>query len=93
LWYHNLVKALKIPLINADRLTLSLLPSPSGDPPTLDVWAADLRDHDERWQRLSQGGVQLFMGLIMEQRISFAFETVFSHFQRHPDGSYTSKEK
>jgi predicted ABC-type ATPase len=93
LWYDNLVNALRIPLINADRLTLSLLPSPSGDPRTLDAWAADLRDHDERWQRLSQEGVQLFMGLIMEQRMSFAFETVFSHFQRHPDGSYTSKEE
>jgi predicted ABC-type ATPase len=93
LWYDNLVNALRIPLINADRLTLSLLPSPSGDPRTLDAWAADLRDHDERWQRLSQEGVQLFMGLIMEQRMSFAFETVFSHFQRHADGSYTSKEE
>jgi predicted ABC-type ATPase len=93
LWYDNLVNALRIPLINADRLTLSLLPSPSGDPPTLDAWAADLRDHDERWQRLSQEGVQLFMGLIMEQGMSFAFETVFSHFQRHADGSYTSKEE
>jgi predicted ABC-type ATPase len=93
LWYDNLVNALRIPLINADRLTLSLLPSPSGDPRTLDAWAADLRDHDERWQRLSQEGVQLFMGLIMEQGMSFAFETVFSHFQRHPDGSYTSKEE
>jgi predicted ABC-type ATPase len=93
LWYDNLVNALRIPLINADRLTLSLLPSPSGDPRTLDAWAADLRDHDERWQRLSQEGVQLFMGLIMEQGMSFAFETVFSHFQRHADGSYTSKEE
>jgi predicted ABC-type ATPase len=93
LWYDNLVRALRMPLINADRLTLSLLPSPSGHPLTLDAWAADLRDRDERWQRLSQEGVQLFMGLIMEQRMPFAFETVFLHFQRHPDGSYTSKEK
>jgi predicted ABC-type ATPase len=33
------------------------------------------------------------MGLIMEQRTSFAFETVFSYFQRHADGGYTSKEE
>jgi hypothetical protein len=45
-------------------------------------WAADLRDNDERWQKLSQEGVQLFMGLIMEQRMPFAFETVFSYLQR-----------
>jgi hypothetical protein len=30
-------------------------------------WAARLRDQDERWQKLSQDGVQLFMGLIMDQ--------------------------
>ena len=30
LWYDNLVRALRIPLINADRLTLSLLPRITG---------------------------------------------------------------
>jgi predicted ABC-type ATPase len=92
-WYDNLVNTLRIPLINADRLTLSLLPAPGGDPLTLRPWAADLRDHDERWQRLSQEGVQLFMGLIMEQRMPFAFETVFSYLKKHADGTYTSKEE
>ena len=56
-------------------------------------WAAEFRDSDERWQRLSQEGVQLFMGLIMEQRIPFAFETVFSYLQKREDGTYSSKEE
>lgn len=56
-------------------------------------WAADLRDNDERWQRLSQEGVQLFLGLIMEQHMPFAFETVFSYLQKHVDGTYSSKEE
>lgn len=92
-WYDKLADILKIPLINADRLTLSILPTPSGEPPVLRSWAADIRDHDERWQRLSQEGVQLFMGLIMEQHMPFAFETVFSYFQKHEDGTYSSKEE
>ena len=66
LWYDQLADGLQIPLVNADRLTLSLLPIPD---PNLKLrpWAARLRDQDERWQKLSQDGVQLFMGLIMDQ--------------------------
>ena len=93
LWYDKLADLLRIPLINADRLTLSILPAPAGDPPVLRPWAAEFRDSDERWQRLSQEGVQLFMGLIMEQRIPFAFETVFSYLQKREDGTYSSKEE
>lgn len=68
---------LQIPLINADRLTLSILPAPKGNPPVLPAWAAALRDKDDRWQRLSQEGVQLFMGLIMAERMPFAFAITF----------------
>lgn len=93
LWYDKLADVLKIPLVNADRLTLSILPVPTGEPPVLRPWAADLRDNDERWQRLSQEGVQLFLGLIMEQHMPFAFETVFSYLQKHEDGTYSSKEE
>jgi predicted ABC-type ATPase len=77
LWYDKLADQLKIPLINADRLTLSILPHPIDAKQTLRPWAAKLRDSDERWQKLSQEGVQLFMGLIMDQHMPFGFETVF----------------
>jgi predicted ABC-type ATPase len=90
LWYDRLADGLQIPLVNAGRLTLSLLPIPD---PNLKLrpWAARLRDQDERWQKLSQDGVQLFMGLIMDQGMSFAFETVFSHWQKQADGTIRSK--
>jgi predicted ABC-type ATPase len=91
LWYDKLADQLRIPLVNADRLTLSILPQPSEGKQTLRAWAANLRDRDERWQKLSQDGVQLFMGLIMEQHMPFAFETVFSYLERQADGSYKSK--
>jgi predicted ABC-type ATPase len=91
LWYERLAGNLKIPLVNADRLTASILPDPTGQPPKLPIWAQQLRDDDERWQRLSQSGVRLFRTLIMSERIPFAFETVFSYWQRQADGSHASK--
>ncbi|MDP9050395.1 MAG: zeta toxin family protein [Acidobacteriota bacterium] len=90
LWYDRLADALEIPLVNADRLTLSLLP-PVAEDQKLKQWAERLRDEDERWQKLSQDGVQLFMGLIMDQGMYFSFETVFSYFQRQSDGTFRSK--
>jgi len=90
LWYDRLADGLQIPLVNADRLTLSLLPPVDADQ-KLKQWAERLRDGDERWQKLSQDAVQLFMGLIMDQGMSFAFETVFSYLEQRPDGSFKSK--
>jgi predicted ABC-type ATPase len=87
LWYDKLADQLRIPLVNADRLTLSILPPPIDQKQTLRPWAANLRDNDERWQKLSQDGVQLFMGLIMDQHMPFAFETVFSYLERQADGN------
>jgi predicted ABC-type ATPase len=90
LWYGRLADGLQMPLVNADRLTLSLLPV-ADENQNLKPWAARLRDEDERWQKLSQDGVQLFMGLIMDQEMSFAFETVFSYFEKQTDGTVRSK--
>ena len=90
LWYDRLADDLQIPLVNADRLTLSLLP-PVGADKKLKAWASRLRDEDERWQKLSQDGVQLFMGLAMDQGMPFAFETVFSYLEAQPDGTFKSK--
>ena len=75
LWYTRLADGLQIPLVNADRLTLSLL-SLADENQKLRHWAARLRDEDERWQKLSQDGVQLFMGLIMDQVMSFAVSRI-----------------
>lgn len=90
LWYERLADKVQMPLVNADRLTLSLLPEPGADR-KLRPWASRLRDDDQRWQKLAQDGVQLFMGLAMNQSMPFAFETVFSYLQRRPDGSFQSK--
>ena len=91
LWYERLVHSLQIPLINADRLTLSILPSPDDRTRRLPDWAQKLRDKDHRWQLLSQESVIAFISLVAEKRMSFAFETVFSHWKKLPDGSYESK--
>jgi predicted ABC-type ATPase len=91
LWYDKLADKVQMPLVNADRLTMSILPPPVGTAQTLRPWAASLRDKDQRWQKLSQDGVQLFMGLIMDQHMPFAFETVFSYLKKKADGNYSSK--
>ena len=90
LWYERLADRVQMPLVNADRLTLSLLPEPGPDR-KLRPWASRLRDEDRRWQKLAQDGVQLFMGLAMDQRMPFAFETVFSYLKPQPDGGFQSK--
>lgn len=91
LWYQRLAAQLQVPLINADRLTASILPPPDPQTSRLPPWAQRLRDDDERWQLLSQEGVRAFISLVMEQRMPFAFETVFSHWRALPDGTYESK--
>jgi predicted ABC-type ATPase len=91
LWKERLAEALKIPLINADRLTLSMLPEPEGDPPQLAPWAVAFRDNDERWQRLSQASIQCLVDKVVVLRVPFAYETVFSHLKKLPDGKIESK--
>jgi predicted ABC-type ATPase len=92
LWNERLSQVLEIPLINADRLTASILPERDPDTNLLPQWAQDLRDKDERWQRLSQLGVRAFVSLVMDQELPFAMETVFSHWEERPDGSFYSSK-
>jgi len=91
LWYQRLASQLQVPLVNADRLTASILPPPDRGTQQLPAWAQKLRDDDERWQRLSQEGVRAFVSLVMEKRMPFAFETVFSHWKPLPGGGFESK--
>lgn len=90
MWYKHLVDRLRVPLINADRMMLSILPEPltSGQLP---VWAQELRDTSEAWMYVSQQGVTGFTSAAMGRRIPFAIETVFSHWSTNPDGSISSK--
>lgn len=90
MWCKHLVDRLRVPLINADRMMLSILP----EPPTsgqLPVWAQELRDTSEAWMYVSQQGVTGFTSAAMGRRIPFAIETVFSHWSTNPDGSISSK--
>ena len=91
LWNERLARQLQIPLVNADRITASILPPADIRTGQLPAWAQKLRDNDTRWQQLSQAGVQAFVGLVMERQMPFAFETVFSHWKKLPDGSIESK--
>ena len=88
MWYKHLAPQLQIPLINADRLMVSVLPEV---PPPLPDWAQSLRDNDKSWMRVAQNGVQAFVAQALLNHVPFAMETVFSYWQRREDGTFASK--
>jgi predicted ABC-type ATPase len=90
MWRDWVSDQLQIPLINADRMMLSILPEPDEDN-HLVPWASKLRDEDTRWMRVAQKGVQGFVGEAMIAGVPFAMETVFSHWEMRPDGTVASK--
>lgn len=90
MWRRMLSDQVRVPLINADRMMLSILPEPGSDG-ALDEWAQALRDTDEGWMKVAQDGVQAFVGHAMQAKVPFAMETVFSYWEPQPDGSVLSK--
>lgn len=90
LWRHVLADRLQLPLVNADRMMLSILPE-ADSRGHLVGWAARLRDGDRNWMGVAQQGVQAFVGHAMGARVPFAMETVFSYWQQRPDGTVASK--
>ncbi|RUN75422.1 toxin [Sphingomonas sp. TF3] len=90
LWRRSLADELQMPLVNADRMMLSILPEQASDG-ALPSWAATLRDTDQSWMKVSQQGVQAFVGHAMNAKVPFAMETVFSHWQALGDGTFESK--
>jgi predicted ABC-type ATPase len=89
MWREHLSPKLRIPLINADRMMMSVLPEPKRK--KLVKWAQLLRDTDERWMNVSQKGVEAFVALAMANRLPFAMETVFSYWRERADGTFDSK--
>jgi predicted ABC-type ATPase len=89
MWREHLSSKLRIPLINADRMMMSVLPEPKRK--KLANWAQALRDTDEGWMKVSQKGVEAFTAQAMANRLPFAMETVFSHWRERPDGTVESK--
>jgi predicted ABC-type ATPase len=90
MWRSSLADRLQMPLVNADRMMLSILPEPGADG-HLVPWANRLRDRHEGWMRVAQQGVQAFVGHAMAARVPFAMETVFSYWEERPDGRIASK--
>lgn len=90
MWRKLLSEQLQIPLINADRMMLSVLPEPNSEG-ALAAWAQLLRDNDQSWMKVAQDGVQAFVGYAMQAKVPFAMETVFSYWEPQPDGAVLSK--
>ncbi len=90
MWYGHLASTLQIPLINADRMMLSILPEVAPGVPLPD-WAAALRDSNTSWMQVAQQGVEAFVARAMARQVPFAMETVFSHWRKRSDGTIESK--
>lgn len=90
MWSELLADRLQMPLINADRMMMSILPEPGGDG-HLSNWARTLRDEDRGWMGVAQQGVNAFVGHAMGAKVPFAMETVFSYWEPQPDGKILSK--
>jgi len=90
LWYDHIVDAIRIPLVNADRMMLSVLPAVS-DPRTLPKWATAIRDADPEWMLVAQKGVESFVANAIGRKVPFAQETVFSYWHENSDGTVSSK--
>ncbi len=90
MWKVHLSDRLQIPLVNADRMMLSILPEVE-DLLDLPDWAVALRDKHAPWMRVAQLGVESFVAQAMIQQVPFAMETVFSHWKELPDGRFESK--
>jgi predicted ABC-type ATPase len=90
MWRDRLSDTFQIPLINADRMMLSILPE-AGKDGHLVPWAAEFRDKNRGWMGVAQQGVEAFVGHAMGAQVSFAMETVFSYWEPRPDGSIASK--
>ncbi|RSZ59940.1 toxin [Massilia atriviolacea] len=90
LWYGSLSPRLQLPLLNADRMMMSILPDPAPSG-FLPPWARTLRDTSQAWMQVAQQGVSAFTNSAIGARLPFAIETVFSHWNRNADGSISSK--
>jgi predicted ABC-type ATPase len=90
MWQKHLSPRIRIPLVNADRMMLSLLPERDRRG-HLPPWAGELRDTDESWMRVAQKGVEAFVAQAMLNKVPFAMETVFSYWIERADGTVASK--
>lgn len=72
MWREHLSEKLQIPLVNANRMMLSILPE-VGDLLDLPRWAVDLRDRNGSWMRVAQFGVEAFVAQAMTRGSARAF--------------------
>src|SRR5579871_5105234 len=90
MWYRHLSSVLKLPLITADRMMMSMLPEVRPGQ-RLPDWAKELRDTDRSWMKVAQEGVQAFIAKALANKVPFATETVFSYWEPRGDGTVASK--
>jgi predicted ABC-type ATPase len=90
MWYNHLAAHFQIPLVNADRMMMSILPE-KAEKKRLPKWASVIRDSNNSWMEVAQKGVEAFVAQAMAKQVPFAMETVFSHWKEIAPGRFESK--
>ncbi len=90
MWYVDLADKFQLPLVNADRMMMSILPEVKQGARLL-AWASTLRDSNQSWMQVAQKGVEAFVAQAMAHKVPFAMETVFSHWRKLDNGVIESK--
>lgn len=90
MWYVDLADKFQFPLVNADRMMMSILPEVNSGA-RLPAWASTLRDRNQSWMQVAQKGVEAFVAQAMAHKVPFAMETVFSHWRKLGNGVIESK--
>lgn len=93
MWDKHLADKFQLPLVNADRMMMSILPEPEmvAGGRLLPDWASTLRDNNQSWMQVAQKGVEAFVAQAMAHNVPFAMETVFSHWKELGNGEVESK--
>jgi predicted ABC-type ATPase len=90
MWRDKLAPRLQVPLVNADRMMMSILPEPKqkrgSGVALLPDWARTLRDREPAWMQVAQKGVEAFVAQAMAHGVPFAMETVFSYLRTNEHG-------
>jgi len=90
MWYEQLSDQLKLPFINADRVMLAFFTEEIRKKP-LPEWVLEKRDSNKTLMRASQMAVLEMIKSATESKLSFATETVFSHWKDLGNGKFESK--
>ena len=88
MWYVDLADKFQFPLVNADRMMMSILPEVNSGM-RLPAWASTLRDRNQSWMQVAQKGVEAFVAQAIRQAVSVADAAILTDNSRELKMAFT----